>query len=386
MNVAPFTPGQEARRRLEEEQRQAQEGQARADAKPFSYILAGDLKASLSSNDIVRDLVPRLGFGEVHADSGGGKTAIIVDLTLHIAQGREYRGRRVEFQPVVYVALEGHGGIDNRVLAARRELAMDDPAFALVKTGDNFRDPLAARRTALTAIELKNMFGGTCPVIVIDTFTAALSGGSDCDPKDVGMLIENIKAHLLGGCTVLLCHHFGKDPGRGGRGWSGLRAALDFELQIEKKDGDLRTMKITKSRDGPDTQPAFCYRFRGRELGVNEYGETVTAVVVDHLSDADPVKSKDLSPKARDALQVLWACIKDPSRSYPMRDTGLKCTLLPTWEEACLVPGAISKCKEERERRKQFKAAKEELERENRVTCDSEDGKRVYPTPKEPQE
>ena len=41
----------------------------------------------------------------LHAAASGGKTAIIVDLCLHIAAGIEYRGRRVTRQPVVYVAL-----------------------------------------------------------------------------------------------------------------------------------------------------------------------------------------------------------------------------------------------------------------------------------------
>ena len=41
---------------------------------------------------------------------------------LHVAAGMEYRGRRVEQQPVIYVALEGHGGIGNRIIAAAAEL------------------------------------------------------------------------------------------------------------------------------------------------------------------------------------------------------------------------------------------------------------------------
>ena len=65
-------------------------------------------------------------------------------------------------------------------------------------------------------------------------------------------------------------------------------------------------------RDGSDTQPAFCYRLEGHQLGVNEHGEPVTAVVVEHLADEDTAKrGKKLSPKARAALNVLWEMIKD---------------------------------------------------------------------------
>jgi hypothetical protein len=40
--------------------------------------MARDLKPNLTNNDIVRGLIPRDSFGEVHADSSGGKTTIIL--------------------------------------------------------------------------------------------------------------------------------------------------------------------------------------------------------------------------------------------------------------------------------------------------------------------
>jgi hypothetical protein len=347
---------------------------------PWPFTLARDLKPNLSNSDIVRDLIPRDSFGEVHADAGGGKTTIILDLSFHIAGGIEYRGRRVERQPVVYVALEGHAGIDNRALAARRNLGLEDVPLALVKISSNFREPEAAQRTAALALKLKELYGGACPVIVIDTYTAALDGGSDCDPKDVGAFIENTKRHMLAvGCTVLLSHHFGKDASRGGRGWSGLRAALDFELEIER-DGDLRVMRVTKSRDGSDSQPGMCFRFRPVELGVNNYGEPVTVVVADHLDDEDVAKpGKRLSPTARAALDKLWQMIKDPASSFPMQDMpGLRCVLFSEWEKACIAPDAISKCKRERDRQRQFNTAKDELDEAKAIICD---GERVCPAP-----
>ena len=348
-----------------------------------AYTLLRDLRPNLKSNEIVRDLIPRRAFGEVHAEAGGGKTAIIADLLMHVAAGLEYRGRRVERQPVVYCALEGHSGIGNRVIAAAREIGVEDVPFALVTSGDNFRDPATAQRVAAICKELVDQFGGDCPIVAIDTYTAALAGGSDCDPRDVGAFIRNVQRHLLTAATVLICHHFGKDAARGGRGWSGLNAALDFELEIERSD-DLGTMRITKARDGSDQQAAFCYRLTERELGVNEHGEPVTAVVVEHLADEDTAKrGRRLSPKARAALNVLWECIKDSSRSYPMADRpGHRCVMLGVWEKACIMPGAITKATAEKERRRKFREAKAELEEQNAVVCDGATGERVYPAPK----
>jgi hypothetical protein len=111
----------------------------------------------------------------------------------------------------------------------------------------------------------------------------------------------------------------------------------------------------------------------------------VTAVVVEHLGDEDTSKrGKKFSPKARSALNVLWAMIKDRSKSFPMNDEpGLRCVLLSDWETECIAPGVVSGCKEERDRRKQFQAAKKEVETGESIICDSG---RVYPAPKEPRE
>jgi hypothetical protein len=351
---------------------------------PCPFTLLRDLKPTLNRREIVRDLIPRRTLGEVHADSGGGKSAIIVDLGLHIAAGIEYRERRVEQQPVVYVALEGHGGIDNRVIAAAAELAIEDAPFALVKTGDSFRYPEPAQRVAAIAKQLLTTYGGDCPLIVIDTYTAALgANGSDCDPKDVSAFIAAIQKHLLTSCTVLILHHFGKDSSRGGRGWSGLRAALDFELEIDQTEDGLRTMRITKSRDGSDQQPGLCYRLHGREIGVNQHGEPVTAVVVEHLADEEVAKrGKRIKPGSRAALNVLWQMIKDRTRSFPLPDQpGLRCVLLTAWEAECTKDGGISKSPDAKQRRRMFRDALADLEATNLITRDAEGGERVYPTP-----
>ena len=337
------------------------------------YELLCDLKPILANNYIVKGLIDRHVFVEIHSDRSAGKTAILVDLLLHVAAGIEYRERRVVQQPVVYVALEGHKGISNRLFAAKQQLGIIDAPFGLVRATRDFRAPETAKKVAEIAQRLMNTFGGDCPVIAIDTFTAALgAGSSDCDPKDVTKFIANIQQHLLATCTVIIAHHFGKDSSRGGRGWSGLGAALDFELEIDR-DGDLRTMRVTKSSDGSDRQPAFCYNFAGREIGIDEDGDPVTTVVVEHLADqTEPRRGKRHSPKARAALNVLWEMIKDRIRSFPLPDQpGLRCVLLADWEAACIAAGGISKSHEKRDRRKQFRIAKAELEAANSIVCDS---------------
>lgn len=150
-----------------------------AGSKPFNFTLLENLEPNLKSQFVIKDFLPRGALGCCYAHPGAGKTAIIIDMVLHVAVGREYRGRRVEKQVVGFVALEGHGGIGNRVIAAARHLGIEQAPFGVVTANENFRDPETAAKTAATvqAIRAKYDPEGNAldnPVIVIDTFQAAL--------------------------------------------------------------------------------------------------------------------------------------------------------------------------------------------------------------------
>ncbi len=132
----------------------ADEGKSTGSGSTYRVAWLRDLKPMLICNDLIKDILPARGIGEVHADFGGGKTAIVVDMLLHLAAGLEYRGRRVVQTPVVYVALEGHAGIENRIIAAAAEIGIGDAPFALIKASDNFREPDVAARLGATVAQL----------------------------------------------------------------------------------------------------------------------------------------------------------------------------------------------------------------------------------------
>ena len=54
-------------------------------------------------------------------------------------------------------------------------------------------------------------------------------------------------------------------------------------------------------RDGADDQPTVCFKLITFRLGVDEYGDEVTTVVVEHLADAGKGKSSRLTSTARAA-------------------------------------------------------------------------------------
>ena len=189
----------------------------------FPFTLLDDVAVSLRNRWIVKNLIPRAGLGVVFGDPGSGKTAVTIDLMMHVAAGMPYRNRRVEQAAVVYIVLEGHHGAVNRIAAARDHLDVKGAPFAVVPVTADFRSEENSAKAAAVANQLIEARKGLPVVVVIDTFQAALgAGGSDCDPRDVGALLEGVKAQIVApGMTALFVHHSGKDKSRGARGGPG---------------------------------------------------------------------------------------------------------------------------------------------------------------------
>ena len=69
---------------------------------------------------LVKGLIPSNGLVVVWGPPKCGKSFWAADLGMHIALGWDYRGRKVQQAPVVYIALEGRHGFPARVEAFRR--------------------------------------------------------------------------------------------------------------------------------------------------------------------------------------------------------------------------------------------------------------------------
>jgi hypothetical protein len=75
-----------------------------------------EIKLGLTPQYLIRDLYPLTGLMVVYGPPKEGKTFFVFDSVMHVALGRDYRGRRVIQGPVVYCLFEGQ-----RNFAARKE-------------------------------------------------------------------------------------------------------------------------------------------------------------------------------------------------------------------------------------------------------------------------
>ena len=231
---------------------------------------------------LVKKLLPHADLGVIYGASGSGKTFFTLDLVGAVACGRAWQGRKVKQGNVVYVAAEGAGGFRHRLNAYAGQWPRTYMALYVVPALVNRTEPnavAAACKAIMAAVK-------TAAVVVVDTFAQSLAGGDENSGKDVSLALSLLKE--LGqrlGALVLLVHHSGKDTSKGARGWSGLRAAADVEIEITILDNiadtgqPVRRALVTKQKDGVEGE-AFYFRLEPVTVGKDEDGESIDSCVV----------------------------------------------------------------------------------------------------------
>ena len=89
-------------------------------AQKFSLIPFHEIKLDTASAYLVKGLIPRTGLTVIWGPPKCGKSFWAFDVSMHIALGWEYHGRRVKQGAVVYCALEGAEGFRARIEAFRQ--------------------------------------------------------------------------------------------------------------------------------------------------------------------------------------------------------------------------------------------------------------------------
>jgi hypothetical protein len=111
----------------------------------------------------------------------------------------------------------------------------------------------------------------------------------------MGLVLSHCKfLHARTGALVVLIHHSGKDATRGARGWSGLRAAADAEIEITR-NGDYRAATVTKMKDGNDGE-SLSFKLKVIELGEVE-GEVESSCVIEHVDSVPREASAKRKPR-----------------------------------------------------------------------------------------
>lgn len=250
---------------------------------------------------IIKGILPGAGLCVVYGDSGSGKTFFALDVTGAVARGIEWRGKKVRQGRVVYVVAEGAGGFRDRMDAYAQFHGIDLASFDIGVIADS---PNLMEKADVKDLLLALAAHGKADIIVIDTLAQSMPGGNENAGEDMGRVLAHCKAlHRVTGALVMLIHHSGKDAARGARGWSGLRAAADVQIEVVRS-GDDRAAVIDKQKDGGGEGDEYGFKLQTVTIGEDEDGDAITSCVLHHV-DATPRSERKKEPKGDKQKLVL---------------------------------------------------------------------------------
>ena len=243
----------------------------------FSIETTAEFVVRRKATWLIKGVLPRANFGVFYGASGSGKSFFVFNLVAAIARGIAWRGHKTTKARVLWIAAEGQEDMRKRVhgYCMAEGIKPEELDMKFISDAPNLRE-LADVKALVKQIKKHGEFD----LIVIDTLAQVMPGGNENSGEDMGMVMghcKEITRHT--GAMVSPVHHSGKDESRGARGWSGLRAACDFEFEVIRADED-RVATVTKMKGGADGAE-YGFRLQTLVVGQDEDGDDETTCVVE---------------------------------------------------------------------------------------------------------
>lgn len=249
---------------------------------PLSVAFADELPDNYEPPDELVQGVLTAGDGSVlYGDSNSGKTFFVIDMACAVARGVDWMGRKTEPGLVVYLAAESPASVRGRLQAYQKHHGVKVPNFAIVQSPIDLFDGEADTDKVIKLVQmLEAKSGQTVRLIVGDTLARLSAGANENAGQDMGLVVRRFdrirtecKAHFL------LIHHSGKNAAAGSRGWSGIRAAVDTEIEVTDSPAG-KCCEITKQRDLPTKGERIGFKLDVVTLGQTKWGAPATSCVV----------------------------------------------------------------------------------------------------------
>ena len=249
---------------------------------PLDIIFADELPDTVAAPDELVQGVLTVGASSVlYGDSNSGKTFVVIDLAAAIARGVPWMERQTEPGLVIYLAAEAPRSVMARLQAYQVHNGLRVPNFAIVRNPINLFDGEADSQAIIDTVrQLEAQRQQKVRLIVGDTLARLSAGANENAGQDMGLVIQNFD-RIRTECDAhfMLIHHCGKVAAAGARGWSGIRAAIDTEIEVTNSPSGW-CAEITKQRDLASKGERIGFRLDRVELGLSKWGSPVTSCVV----------------------------------------------------------------------------------------------------------
>jgi AAA domain len=276
-------------------------------AAPFRILTTTDHEASAPKEWIVDKI---LGAGEVSAlvaPPTAGKSALALDLAAHISIRHRWFDRETAHGSALYFAPE-RGNVTLRRLRAFESFhQVRGINVGVVRDGlDLLKDQGDANRILDAVKAYEDRTGTPVKFVAIDTARAAMPGGDENSPRDMGRLVHNLR-HIrdgIPGAHIQLLHHTPKGRPGEASGHTALTAMVDAVIVVGVAKGS-RSWRIREANDLPTFPPPGFFELKTVNFASEEAPATAP-VVVPILSASVLGRCPAVLPRdAGTALQVL---------------------------------------------------------------------------------
>lgn len=263
-------------------QKLAERDGAEARALAFEIAASIPLEDTTFDDELVEGVIGRIAMAVLYGDSNTAKTFLATDLCARVSLGDSWLGNRTAGGVVVYLATEAVESVRMRLRGWQRQHGQHLDRFVIVKSPVNLFDGRADTDAVIALVDRIGRQLGQVVLIVGDTLARISAGANENSGEDMGVVLKHADAiRQATGAAFLWVHHSGKDQARGMRGWSGMRAAIDTELEVTADEATgLRAVEITKQRDLPGKGRRIGFRLEPVHLGINRWGTPRTTCVV----------------------------------------------------------------------------------------------------------
>ena len=277
------------------------------------FTLFRDIELEPQKTWLVHDF---LGDGElscIFGPPGSGKSVLAGDIAAHVAAGRKWLGRRVQFGSVLYVAVERVSLVKRRFAAFRNHHGVEDIPLAVMSGCIDLRTSTKGADAIIENVKrLEDITKVGSALINIDTVSRSLAGGDENSPKDMGSLVGNLaRIQDATGSHVSVLHHIPADGTQRLRGHGALVGACDTTVKVERI-GQCRAATIDKVNDGPEGERE-AFDLHSVDLHHDEETATTTTAPVVIRAEA-AATSSPTGPRLTPNQQTMFAVLKSAGK------------------------------------------------------------------------
>jgi ABC-type amino acid transport substrate-binding protein len=254
-------------------------------------------------DELIERTLQTSGIGMIFGESNTGKTFMAIHMGMCVATGMQFLGRNVNQCAVLYVAAESPAGVAMRARAWQKQYQLKADQFFICPDQINlYEDDVDTYSIYALALKIYTTRGIKIGLIIFDTL-ARISAGSNENSNDMGKVMG--RCDELGDAfssAIVVIHHSGKDSLKGARGWSGMKAHINTEIEVSQSNG-ISVAQITKQREIEGKGDRVAFTLEVVQVGINKWGNRRSTCWVNQTDV--PTKTIALSKSKNEVLDAI---------------------------------------------------------------------------------